>query len=70
MRNISKLGKILKDNRVRGELIKSIGLGVFINSLYGISDGSIELFNIVDMMVGSSGVLIGIVIERSSKWDT
>ena len=36
--------ELLLNKEVAGEIVKNIGLGVFINGLYGISDGSIEFF--------------------------
>ena len=57
--------KVLFQRDVAGEIVKNIGLGVFINGLYGISDGSIEIFNLIDMIVGIIGMTIGIVLERS-----
>jgi len=60
-----KLKEILLNKEVAGEIVKNIGLGVFINALYGISDGSVEFFNLIDMTVGILGMLIGIVLERS-----
>ena len=35
--------KLWDDLESRGELIKSIGLGMFVNAIYGISDCSIEI---------------------------
>jgi len=62
------LKEIWNDLEARGELIKNIGLGVFVNALYGISDGSIELFNVIDVTIGIVVMLIGIKIERAQKW--
>ena len=33
--------------KIFAKILNNVGLGIFINSLYGISDGSIELFNIM-----------------------
>ena len=52
---------ILFDRIVAGELVKNIGLGVFINELYGLTDGSFELYNFVDMFFG----FVGINLERN-----
>ena len=56
---------IFLDKKVGGELVKNIGLGVFVNGLYGISDGTIEIFNIVDILVGIVAMAIGIILERN-----
>ena len=55
--------KVLFQKDVAGEIVKNIGLGVFINGLYGISDRSIEIFNLVDMLVGIIGIIIVIMLE-------
>ena len=60
-----RLKEIFLNKEVAGEIVKNIGLGVFINGLYGISDGSVEFFNIIDMILGVVGMLIGILLERS-----
>jgi len=57
--------KLLLDKEVGGELIKNIGLGIFVNGVYGISDGTIELFNISDIVIGLIAMAIGIILERS-----
>ena len=61
--------EVWNDIEARGELIKNIGLGVFVNALYGISDGSVEIFNLMDVIIGVNVMLLGIKIERSAKWD-
>jgi len=57
--------KLLLHKEVGGELIKNIGLGIFVNGVYGISDGTIELFNISDIAIGLVAMVIGIILERS-----
>ncbi len=61
---IYKIKKILKNREARGEIIKSIGLGMFVNGLYGISDSSVESYNIVDIIVSLYTILLGISIEK------
>jgi hypothetical protein len=60
-----KLKNFFLDKQVGGELVKNIGLGIFVNALYGISDGSIELFNLIDITLGIIAMIIGIMVERS-----
>jgi len=50
-----------------GEFTKNIGLGIFVNGGYGLSDGSIEIYNIIDVMFGSFMMLLGIILERKAK---
>ena len=56
--------EILLNKEVAGEIVKNVSLGVFINGLYGISDGSVEIFNLLDMGIGFVGMIIGILLER------
>jgi len=53
--------------QIFGELTKNIGLGIFINGLYGISDATIEFFNIIDIFFGIILMIIGITAERKVK---
>ena len=55
---------ILFDKAVIGEFGKNVGLGIFIYGLYGISNGNIEVFNLVDILVGIIGMAIGIVLKK------
>jgi len=57
--------KKLLNKEVAGELGKNIGLGIFVNALYGISSGALTLFNIFDVIIGLTIMLIGILLERS-----
>ncbi len=59
------LKQLLFNRKVGGELIKNIGLGIFVNALYGISSGTIEVFNITDLIIGLVAMIIGIMLERS-----
>jgi hypothetical protein len=62
------LRQLWNDIEARGEIIKTIGFGIFINGTYGISDGSIELFNALDILMGLIGIVTGIILERKEKW--
>ncbi len=53
--------------QIAGELTKNIGLGIFVNGVYGISDGTIEIFNIIDIILGISLMILGIIAERRAK---
>ena len=53
--------------QIAGELTKNIGLGIFVNGVYGISDGTIELYNIIDVVLGVSLMTLGIIAERRAK---
>jgi hypothetical protein len=62
---MSNLKEIFFDKKVGGELVKNIGLGIFVNALYGANDGTIEVFNLIDLTIGMIAMTIGIVLERS-----
>jgi len=53
--------------QITGELTKNIGLGIFVNGVYGISDGKIENFEIFDILLGIGLMILGIIAERRSK---
>ena len=54
--------------QITGELTKNIGLGIFVNGVYGISDGKIENYEIFDILLGIGLMILGIIAERRSKW--
>ena len=43
---------------------------VLVNAGYGLSDGSIEIYNLVDILIGIYVMIVGIILERREKWDT
>ena len=53
--------------QIAGEVTKNIGLGIFVNGSYGVSDGTIELYNIIDIVLGIMLMILGIVAERKAK---
>jgi len=53
--------------KIFAKFLNNVGLGIFINSLYGISDGNVELFNIIDIIVSIPVMIIGIIIEEKNK---
>ena len=54
--------------QIAGELTKNIGLGIFVNGVYGISDGKIENYEIFDILLGIGLMILGIIAERRAKW--
>ena len=67
MKNLYELKKLLSVPLVKGKLAENIGLGIFVNSSYGLSDGSLEIFNIIDMVLSILLILVGIILQRSIK---
>ena len=55
--------KIWTNIKIRGKIIENTGLGVFVNGLYGISDGSVEFFNLIDILIGFLVMVVGIYIQ-------
>jgi len=53
--------------QIVGELTKNIGLGIFVNGIYGISDAQIENYEIVDILLGIGLMILGIIAERKGK---
>jgi len=58
-----KIQDLFYNLKIRGKIIENTGLGVFVNALYGISDGSIEIFNLIDVFIGFSVMIVGIYIQ-------
>ena len=51
--------------KIRGKIT---GLGIFVNALYGLSDGTIEFFNLIDTMIGFCVMIVGIYIQGENQW--
>ncbi len=47
-----------------GELIKNIGLGIFVNSLYGITALNFSIYNFLDLFFSLIAMTSGIILER------
>ena len=54
----------LKKPKVRGRLFENFGLGFLVNGMYGLSDGSFEIFNLIDIIVGIIMILDGIRLQE------
>ena len=55
---------IFKNPRIRGRLFENFGLGFFVNGMYGMSDGSFEIFNLIDIIVGTIMIIEGIKLQE------
>jgi len=53
--------------QIAGELTKNIGLGIFVNGVYGISDGKIQTYELIDIFLGIVLMILGIIAERRAK---
>jgi len=70
MLTLNNLKNLWNDDEAKGDLFKGIGIGFFVNGGYGLSDSSIEIYNIVDSVIGIVLLISGIILERREKWDT
>jgi hypothetical protein len=59
--------EILRKNRVRGRIFENFGLGFLVNGLYGISDGSFEVYNLIDIIVSVIMILNGIYLQEKDN---
>ena len=55
---------IFKNPRIRGRLFENFGLGFFVNGMYGMSNGSFEIFNLIDIIVGTIMIIEGIKLQE------
>ena len=53
--------------QISGELTKNIGLGIFVNGVYGVSDGNIQTYELIDISLGIALMILGIIAERRAK---
>jgi hypothetical protein len=62
-----KINDLWYNLKIRGKILENTGLGIFVNALYGISDGTIEIFNLIDVFIGFFVMIIGIYIQGELK---
>jgi len=53
--------------QITGELTKNIGLGIFVNGVYGVSDGKIQTYELIDIFLGIILMILGIIAERRAR---
>ena len=53
--------------QITGELTKNIGLGIFVNGVYGVSDGNIQTYELIDIFLGIILMILGIIAERRAR---
>jgi len=49
---------------VIGRVSENIGIGLFVNGTYGMVDGSIEIYNIIDIFISLYIMVGGILLQR------
>ena len=57
----------LNNPKIRGRLFENFGLGFLVNGMYGISDGSFEIYNLVDIIVGVIMILDGLRLQEKEN---
>ena len=67
--NLAEIWENIKNKKfiIIGETVKNIGVGLLVNGLYGISDSHIELYNIIDVIIGVFMIVSGIILENFEK---
>ena len=53
--------------KIVGRIAENIAIGLFVNGIYGISDGSIETFNIIDIAISLYIMVIGVLLQQKDK---
>jgi len=53
--------------KIVGRIAENISIGLFVNGIYGISDGSIETFNIIDIAISLYIMVIGVLLQQKDK---
>jgi len=59
--------EFLKKPKIRGRLFENFGLGFLVNGMYGISDGSFEFYNLVDIIVGVIMIIDGLRLQEKES---
>ena len=57
----------LNNPKIRGRLFENFGLGFLVNGMYGISDGSFEIYNLVDIIAGVIMILDGLRLQEKEN---
>ena len=61
---ITKRKKALQNPKIRGDIISNIGIGVFVNSLYSISFGGMDIVNFIDISVSIIAIIEGSYLKE------
>ncbi|NPA54823.1 MAG: hypothetical protein GXO40_00470 [Epsilonproteobacteria bacterium] len=61
---IRKRKEALKNPKIRGDIISNIGIGVFVNSLYSISFGGIDVVNFIDITISVIAIIEGSYLKE------
>ena len=56
----------LNNPKIRGRLFENFGLGFLVNGMYGVSDGSFEIYNLVDIILGIAIMLLGLYLQQKA----
>jgi len=61
---ITKRILLFKEKDVRGEILSNIGLGIFVNSLYSLTQKEISIYIILDLFFGIMMIIEGSIMKK------
>jgi len=61
---ILKRLKLFKEKEVRGEILLNIGLGIFVNSLYSLTQKEVSIYIILDVFFGIMMIIEGSILKK------
>ena len=64
---IKKRFELFKEKDVRGEILLNIGLGIFVNSLYSLTQKEFSVYIILDVFFGIMMIIEGSIMKKDNK---
>ena len=58
---------LFKEKDIRGEILLNIGLGIFVNSLYSLTQREISIYIILDVFFGIMMIIEGSILKKDGK---
>jgi len=53
--------------QIVGRIAENIGIGLLVNGMYGITDGSIEIYNIIDIAISLYIMIGGVLLQQKDS---
>ena len=58
---------LFKEKDVRGEILLNIGLGIFVNSLYSLTQKEISIYIVLDVIFGIMMIIEGSIMKKDNR---
>jgi len=67
-RFVKKRLLLFKKQKIRGEILSNIGLGLFVNALYSLTQKEIKIYILFDIIFAIMLILEGVIMKEENEW--